>query len=424
MQNKVELSYLVYFLGCKVNSYEIEAVAHLLENNGYRYFSKRDSFPKVIVINTCAVTKTSETKDKKIIRRFRLKYPNSIIVVMGCYSHFASEEIAKLDVDIIIGTENRNKIIELINDFKNTKKQLIIKDSSKKEYEDLIVEKFLFNTRAFVKIQDGCNNFCTYCLIPFIRGRSRSRKKEEILLEIKNLIKNGYKEIVLTGIDMASYGLDLYDDYCFSDLLEDILINNKDLYRIRISSIEESQIDDKFLVLLGKYPQIANHLHIPLQSGSENVLKKMHRKYNLNDYLNKVAKIREIRKDINISTDLIVGFPGETDDDFNKTVSFLKKINYSKIHVFPFSPRNGTIAYKLPNQIDPKIKKERVDVILKLNDELEKKYQKQFIGKKMEFLFERMKGSYFIGHSSNFLEIKVESKENINGMVIEKIFTM
>lgn len=424
MQNKVELSYLVYFLGCKVNSYEIEAVAHLLENNGYRYFSKRDSFPTVIVINTCAVTKTSETKDKKIIRRFRLKYPNSIIVVMGCYSHFASEEIAKLDVDIIIGTENRNKIIELINDFKNTKKQLIIKDSSKKEYEDLIVEKFLFNTRAFVKIQDGCNNFCTYCLIPFIRGRSRSRKKEEILLEIKNLIKNGYKEIVLTGIDMASYGLDLYDDYCFSDLLEDILINNKDLYRIRISSIEESQIDDKFLVLLGKYPQIANHLHIPLQSGSENVLKKMHRKYNLNDYLNKVAKIREIRKDINISTDLIVGFPGETDDDFNKTVSFLKKINYSKIHVFPFSPRNGTIAYKLPNQIDPKIKKERVDVILKLNDELEKKYQKQFIGKKMEFLFERMKGSYFIGHSSNFLEIKVESKENINGMVIEKIFTM
>lgn len=424
MQNKVELSYLVYFLGCKVNSYEIEAVAHLLENNGYHYFSKSDSFPTVIVINTCAVTKTSETKDKKIIRRFRLKYPNSIIVVMGCYSHFASEEIAKLGVDIIIGTENRNKIIELINDFKNTKKQLIIKDSSKKEYEDLIVEKFLFNTRAFVKIQDGCNNFCTYCLIPFIRGRSRSRKKEEILLEIKNLIKNGYKEIVLTGIDMASYGLDLYDDYRFSDLLEDILINNKDLYRIRISSIEESQIDDKFLVLLGKYPQIANHLHIPLQSGSENVLKKMHRKYNLNDYLNKVAKIREIRKDINISTDLIVGFPGETDDDFNKTVSFLKKINYSKIHVFPFSPRNGTIAYKLPNQIDPKIKKERVDVILKLNDELEKKYQKQFIGKKMEFLFERMKGSYFIGHSSNFLEIKVESKENINGMVIEKIFTM
>lgn len=419
-----DLTFLIDFLGCKVNSYEVEAIANELEKQNYRLFDpNKDEFPSIIIINTCAVTNTSVIKDRKMIRHYRKIYPNSVMVVMGCYSSFDGENISKnLGADIVIGTQNRDKILSLINNYKTTKKQLILKDSIKWTYENLQLDHFLFNTRAYIKIQDGCNNFCSYCLIPYVRGRSRSRKKEDISNEIHNLIINGYKEVVLTGIDMSSYGFDLYENFSFSDLLEFILVNNKDLYRLRISSIEESNIDEKFLYLLSKYNNIANHLHIPLQSGSKKIVEKMNRKYNLYEFKEKIRKIREIRPDIAISTDIIVGFPGETEEDFLETFDTAKEISFSKIHVFPYSPRKGTVAEKMKEQVDGNIKKARVSRLISLSNELENEYESKFLNKKMEFLFESCKNNLFIGHSSNFLEINLESKENINGKIIECVY--
>ena len=419
-----DLTFLIEFLGCKVNSYEVECIANELENEGYSLFNEAiHSEPTLILINTCAVTHTSVIKDRKMIRHYKNKYPNSLLIVMGCYASFDADYISSiLGADIVIGTQNRNKLLELINDYKTTKKPLIIKNNDEWKYEEIELDHFLFNTRAYVKIQDGCNNFCSYCLIPFVRGRSRSRKKEDISYEISRLISHGYKEVVLTGIDMSSYGFDLYDDFNFSDLLEYILENNKDLYRLRISSIEESNIDEKFLKLLGKYKNIANHLHIPLQSGSKKIVERMNRKYNLNEFKEKIKKIRQIRPDIAISTDIIVGFPGETEEDFLETYNNAKEINFSKIHVFPFSPRKGTLAEKMKDQVDGNIKKERVNRLIELSTKLEKDYENKFIGQKMDFLFESGENNIYKGHSSNFLEISIDSKENINGKILDFIY--
>ncbi len=416
------LTFLIKFLGCKVNSYESEALANILLNNGYSLFNEEEEGePDLIIINTCAVTNTSVIKDKKTIKHYRKCYPNAILFVMGCYSSFGYDEIAnKLGADIVIGTQNRDKIIQLINDYKTTKNRLILRDSKTDfNYEELKVSKFLFNTRAYLKIQDGCNNFCSYCLIPFVRGRSRSRKKEDILLEVKELIKNDYKEIVLTGIDMTSYGLDCYTNYNFSNLLEDILKENPDLYRLRISSIEESNIDEKFLFLLKKYSNLADHLHVPLQSGSKKIVELMHRKYNLAEFEEKINLIRKIRPNIAITTDIIVGFPGENEEDFLETYNFARKIKFSKIHVFPFSPRKGTIAEKLPNKVDDKTKKDRVKRLIDLSTQLENEYNSRFYGNKVEFLMENIKGNLYRGHSSNFLEMNFESDKNLTGKIIE-----
>ena len=280
-------------------------------------------------------------------------------------------------------------------------------------------------TRAYVKIQDGCNNFCSYCLIPYVRGRSRSRDKDDILLEIKNLINNGIKEVVLTGIDMSSYGLDRNDDVNFSDLIELILINFPSLYRLRISSLEESQIDDKFMMLLSKYKNLANHLHIPLQSGSEKVVKRMNRKYNLLSFEEKINRIRSIRPDISITTDVIVGFPGENEEDFMDTYNFCKKVNFSKIHVFPYSEREGTVATKLDNKVSPTTKKERVQRLLDLSKNLEENYISKFWNKDIEFLFEDFiaQRQSYRGHSSNYLECEFASQEDLTNKVKTIRFT-
>lgn len=416
------LTFQTLFLGCKVNSYEVECVANDLINAGYTSFlsSEEDAEPSVFIINTCAVTETSVNKDKKMIRHYRTLYPNSIFIVMGCYSQYDYKYVSEiLNADIVIGTNRRVNILSLINDYKSTNGKIIQIDDEKdvKKYESIQLNKFLFNTRAYLKIQDGCNNFCSYCLIPYVRGRSRSRKKEDVLSEVGRLIDNGYSEVVLTGIDTASYGLDLYDDYTFSDMVEEILVSYPNLYRLRISSIEESQIDDKFLKLLAIYPQIADHLHIPLQNGSENVLKRMNRKYNLVNYVKKINAIREIRPDIALSTDVIIGFPGESEDDFLMTYNFIKEIGYSKVHAFPYSPRKNTVAEKLDNQIPQEVKKDRTRCLIALSNTLEKRYKSKFIGKEIEFLFESFneKDGKYKGHSSNFLEISVKSSVNLCG---------
>lgn len=419
------LNFLIESLGCKVNYYEGESIANTLESRGYKFFDKnQDSSPDIVIINTCAVTKTSVSKDRKYISSARRKYPNAVIAVMGCYANFGYEEISsKLGADIVIGTQHRDKLVDLIEEYLSKHKTIVLKDEEKeRKYENLSLKYFHEHTRAYVKIQDGCNNFCSYCLIPFVRGRSRSRTKEDIIKEINDLVKNGYKEVVLTGIDMSSYGLDNYQNYTFSSLIEDICINCKHLYRLRISSIEESRIDEKFIELLQKYDVIANHLHIPLQSGSKKIEELMRRKYNPEAFISKIKKIREVRPDIALSTDIIVGFPQEDENDFLDTFNFAKEIKFSKIHVFPYSPREGTIAARLSGQISLSIKKERVNKLIGLSNELAQEYDSLFKGKELDFLFETEEDGYFVGHSSNFLEVKVTSSEDLRGQIRKVIY--
>jgi len=424
MQNKEHLTILIEYLGCKVNNYESECVADDFINHGYNYFKNDETYPTVILINTCSVTHVSEAKDRKVIKRYRKQYPESILVVMGCYAQNHYELIAKeLEADIVIGTSNRDKVYNLVTKYMENHSQIVLHDlnNSIKKYENLNLYNSILTTRAYLKIQDGCDNYCTYCLIPYIRGRSRSRKKEDIFLEVDRLIKKGFKEVILTGIDIGSYGHDLYKNYNFSDLLYDILIQFPNLYRLRISSIEESQIDDKFLKCLKEFPNIANHLHIPLQSGSKEILKKMNRKYDLDSFKRIVKKIREVRKDIAITTDVIVGFPGESEENFSETYSFCKEIQFSKIHVFPYSMREGTVAYRFENQVNELTKKLRVTRLLYLSDCLTYLYSKQFDGEIIEFLIENYdeKKKKYRAHSSNYLEFYIKSDKDIKGEVVK-----
>lgn len=404
-------------LGCKVNFYESNAIEASFKKLNYE---KDENNPDVIVVNTCSVTSVADQKSRQIIRRERRKHPKAIIAVMGCYSQKNAQYVLdECKANIVIGTSYRNKIIELIEQFIIDKKNIILINNDVRHllYESFSVFPSHENVRAYVKIQDGCNNFCTYCTIPYTRGTSRSRNKDEIIAEIKYLIDQGYKEIVLTGIHTAHYGLDLKDT-SFSDLVEEI-VNLKGLYRLRISSIEESEIDDKFIDLLAKYPNIANHLHIPLQSGSASILKRMNRKYNVDDYVNKIKRIREVRPDIAITTDVIVGFPGEREKEFLETYDFIKKIDYAELHVFPFSAREGTAAYNFKDQVDASIKSIRVKKLLTLSNELMKKYRDKFIGQELEVILEeRNKDSHNLtGFSSNYLKLEANLSDDYIGKI-------
>lgn len=422
------MTFLIDFLGCKVNNYEAECIANDLLNNGFTLCLPNEK-PDIVIINTCSVTETSASKSRKMVRHYKLLNKNAVIIVMGCdvqneFDYYANV----LKCPIVLGTADRSKIVEYLKEYLKNNEQIVIKENLKQvnTYENISIQQFLYNTRAYVKIQDGCDNFCSYCLIPYVRGRSRSRDKGQILSEVKELIKNGYKEIVLTGIDMCSYGKDLKENVSFSDLLESILKENPDLYRLRISSIEESQIDEHFIKLLENYQNIANHLHIPLQSGSKEILKKMNRKYNLDSFKDKISRIRKVRPDIAITTDVIVGFPTETDDNFRETYDFCKEIKFSKIHVFPYSDRSGTVAQKITPKVSPKVKKERVLALIALSDQMKDEYEKQFLGKKIPFLFENYDETKktYRGHSSNYLEIHYQSDENLIGKIKDVIYKM
>lgn len=422
------MTFLIDFLGCKVNNYEAECIANDLLNNGFTLCLPNEK-PGIVIINTCSVTETSASKSRKMVRHYKLLNKNAVIIVMGCdvqneFDYYANV----LKCPIVLGTVDRSKIVEYLKEYLKNNEQIVIKENLKQvnTYENIFIQQFLYNTRAYVKIQDGCDNFCSYCLIPYVRGRSRSRDKGQILSEVKELIKNGYKEIVLTGIDMCSYGKDLKENVSFSDLLGSILKENPDLYRLRISSIEESQIDEHFIKLLENYQNIANHLHIPLQSGSKEILKKMNRKYNLDSFKDKISRIREVRPDIAITTDVIVGFPTETDDNFRETYDFCKEIKFSKIHVFPYSDRSGTVAQKITPKVSPKVKKERVLALIALSNQLKDEYEEQFLGKKIPFLFENYDETKktYRGHSSNYLEIHYQSDENLIGKIKDVIYKM
>ena len=403
-------------LGCKVNSYESNALKELFFLNGFKEDEKYD----IVVINTCSVTAVADQKSRQIIRRERRNNPNAILCVMGCYSQKNAEYVKKeCGADIIVGTSNRNKIVDFVKQFIKDKKQIIAidEDPRKFKYESFGTVVIPNSTRAYVKIEDGCNNFCSYCTIPYTRGVARSRDKDEIINEISTLVEHGFKEIVLTGIHTAHYGLD--NNGCsFSDLVEEIC-NIPGLYRLRISSIEESEIDDKFLELLGKYKCIAEHLHMPLQSGSKSVLKRMCRKYNVDDYINKVNKITKILPNIAITTDVIVGFPGETEEEFQETYDFIKKVNFAELHVFPFSAREGTKAYSMPDQVKPEVKAARVEKLIKLSDELQSNFVKKFKGQELEVILEeRNKATGLLsGFTSNYIKLEADLPDEYIGKI-------
>lgn len=407
------MKFNIYTLGCKVNTYESNVMSDLLKENGFVEV-KIDEIADISIINTCTVTNTADNKSMKIIRHAIKKNPNAIIVVCGCMSQHRSHDVENIEgVDIVLGNKNKSQIVSYINKYIDThNKKSDIYNLENIPFETMKLNNFN-KVRAFVKIQDGCNNFCTYCIIPYTRGNVRSKDKDSVLSEINNLIKEGHKEIVLTGIHTGHYGSE-FDNYSFSDLLEDIL-KIKGLERLRISSIEITELDDKFFKLLNDNKILVDHMHIPLQTGTDSVLKRMNRKYNIDYFINKIEKIRTIRPDISITTDVIVGFPGETDEEFNNTIENIKKINFSKIHVFPFSKRDGTKASLMDNQIEPTLKKERVKKLINISKELEMNYMNKFINKDIIMLPEVYKDGYLIGHTGNYLLVKVKgTKEELN----------
>ena len=393
----------VYTLGCKVNTYESEYIMLKLIERGYEVVNNLDEISDVYIINTCTVTNTADIKSRKIIHRIKRNNPNACIVALGCYVEDHPDDFD--DVDIYIGNKDKSKIIELLDLYFTNKEPIRRVGLDKEEFEDMFITDFKNRCRAFVKVQDGCENFCSYCIIPYVRGKCRSKDLDTVVREVTTLVNKGFKEIVLTGIHTGHYGVDL--DTSFSDLLK-ALIKIEGLKRLRISSIEVTELNSDVLDVIKNSNIIVDHLHIPLQAGSDKVLKLMNRKYDLKYFEDKLKEIREIRPDISISTDIIVGFPKENEEDFLETIENARKFGFSKIHVFPYSDRLGTVASTMDGHIDGNIKKDRARRLLLVSKKLEKEYANKFIGKTLEVLFEEVKDGVSIGHTSNYLKVKVK----------------
>lgn len=395
------MKYKIITLGCKVNEYESEVIENLLENHGY---IKSDN-PDVCIVNTCTVTNTADSKSRKMIRSLRRKYPNAILVVAGCMIQNKKDKL-DIDADIIIGNKHKTEIVNYIEDFRD-EKIYVVEDMDDADFEDMSLNNFDL-TRAYIKIEDGCDNYCSYCIIPYVRGHVRSKKHEKVLEEAKSLIRNGHKEIVLTGIHTGHY----HDgNYSFADLLKD-LVKLDGLKRLRISSIEITEINDEVLDVIKNNDVLVNHMHIPLQSGSDEILKQMNRKYDKKYFINKIQKLKKIKPDMNVTTDVIVGFPGETNEQFEECIETIKKIGFTKLHVFPYSDREGTKASYMPNKIDGIIKKSRVKKLLELSKSLEMEYMSKHIGKEIVFIPEVYENGYLIGHTSNYLLIKAKGDKS------------
>ena len=407
-------SFLVVNLGCKVNAYESDAIANLLEDKGFYLDSNS---PDLIVVNTCSVTATSDSKSRQKIRHLIKLHPKAIVCVMGCYSQMNALEASQIEgVAVVIGTKYRDKLVDFALEYEKTQTKIVkVEDSNQKcEYENLVVYNFYQNTRAYLKIQDGCNNFCSYCIIPYTRGRVRSKEKELILKEAQTLVDKGYFELVLTGIHTGAYGVE-FDNYNFYNLLSDLIAKVKGLKRLRISSIEINELTDEIIELIKTNKIIVNHLHIPIQSGCSDTLKRMNRKYDLEKFEERIKYIKENIEDISITTDVIVGFPNESEEEFNTTYNSLKRIGFSRLHVFPFSSREGTVACNMKGQIHGSVKKERVNRLILLSKELEKDYYTKHINKVVEVLFEENKDGYFKGYTTNYIKVKVKSDLDLKG---------
>ena len=411
------MTFAIHTFGCKVNIYESEFVINSLNNNNYQMLDfNSDKEADIYIINTCTVTNEADKKDRKLIHTTRKNHPSSILIVMGCYSQLNPNDI---DADIIIGNKYKSEIINLIEEYLSNHQKIVKVDNiTKTNFEDMYINRFITHTRAFVKIQDGCNAFCTYCAIPYARGGLRSKDFDKVIKEVTSLVNNGYKEIVLTGIHTGRYGIDKHTN--LETLLKE-LVKIPNIFRIRLSSIEINEITDGIIDLIKNNNIMAKHLHIPLQSGSNKILKDMHRLYNTEYFIERIDAIKKEIPDISITTDLILGFPGETETDFHETLNTLNKIKFTKIHTFPYSKRSGTIAASMPNQVDGNIKKCRVKEVIKLSDESEYNFYKQKIGNVYDGIIETRKDGQKVVITSNYIPVSIETNLDNNTIVNIKV---
>lgn len=420
-----------YTLGCKVNQYETNAMEQQFKNCGYDIV-KNTEIADIYVINTCTVTNVAERKSRQMLRRVKEINENSILIVCGCYAQVAEKELEQIpEIDIILGINEKNKIVEIVEKYIKSKDAETLEQvsdvASQKEFLDFGDVTYTEKNRAVVKVQDGCNMFCTYCLIPYARGRIRSRKIESVVSEITQIAKTGIKEVVITGIHVESYGKD-FDDISdkkirLIDLLE--AINKIDgIERIRLSSLEPNVIDEEFIQRLLKLNKICDHFHLSLQSGCDSTLRRMNRKYTTQTYKKAVQLLRENYPEVKLTTDVIVGFPGETNEEFDSTYKFLKEIKFYRMHVFKYSKRRGTPAEKMPNQVDGNIKEQRSRTLIQLSNECENSYNESYIGKNVKVLFEEFEDGYFRGHTTNYMMVNVKGEAKDEKTFVNQILNV
>lgn len=411
-------------LGCKVNHYETEGIWRMFMEKGYeRVDFEHDS--DVYVINTCTVTNSGDKKSRQVIRRAIRKNPEAIVCVTGCYAQTSPGEIMEIPgVDVVVGTQDRKNIFNYIEEHKKTRLPVngVSNIMKNRVFEEMDVPEFTDRTRASLKIQEGCNNFCTFCIIPWSRGLLRSRDPENVVQQAQKLVDAGYKEIVLTGIHTAGYGEDM-KDYNFAMLLRDLEEKVDGLKRIRISSIEASQITEEVIEVLNQSKKIVRHLHIPLQAGSDPVLARMRRKYSTAFYKEKIERIREALPNLAITSDVIVGFPGETEEEFQETYDFIKEIGYAELHVFPFSRRTGTPAARMDNQVDDEVKEERVHRLIELSNQLAKEYASQYKNEVLEVIPEETilnkdQPELLVGYTDNYMKVQFEGTKDMVGKLV------
>lgn len=406
-------------LGCKVNLYDTEAMAELFTEKGYEVVDFEE-YADVYLINTCTVTNLGDKKSRQMIRRAKRINPNSVVVATGCYAQVASEEVAKIEgINIVIGTKNRSEIVETVENYvaENGVVNNVSDIMAEKEFEPLQISRLTNRTRAYIKIQEGCNRYCTYCIIPYARGPIRSRKPEEVVEEVKKLAENGFKEVVLTGIHVASYGLDL-GNITLADIIEKV--HSVDgIERIRFSSMEPLAIDNEFVARMSKLPKVCDHYHLSLQSGCNRTLKRMNRKYNAEQYAEVCERLRNAFPNVAITTDIIVGFPDETEEDFKESLAFAERMKLDKIHTFPYSPKKGTPAAKMKNQISGDVKSQRSKEMIALSDKMNIDFLNNNIGKTVPVLFEDMENGFWQGHTTNYIKVLAKSDENLNNKIVD-----
>ena len=419
----MEKTVAFYTLGCKVNQYETNAMEQQFINYGYKIVNNTEK-ADVYVVNTCTVTNMAERKSRQMLRRVKEINQSAILVVCGCYAQVAKNELEKIpEIDIILGINEKNNIVEIVEKYaKNHFHNEEISDVSKQnEFLDFGDVTYTEKNRAVIKVQDGCNMFCSYCIIPYARGRIRSRRIESVVSEVTKIAKQGIKEVVITGIHVASYGKDFENENIkLIDLLEEI--NKIDgIERIRLSSIEPTIVDEEFAERLSKLEKICDHFHLSLQSGCDETLKRMNRKYTTKRYKESIDILRKYYPDVSFTTDVIVGFPGETDEEFDKTYEFLKSVDFYRMHIFKYSPRRGTVAEKMPNQVDGNIKEIRSNKLIELSNENENRHNEEYIGKKVKVLFEEYENGFFKGHTTNYIIVKVPGEAHRADEFVNKI---
>lgn len=410
----------LHSLGCKVNSYETQAMQKMMESAGYEIVPFGEEIADIYIINTCSVTNIADRKSRQMIHKAKKLNPEAVVAAAGCYVESAGDNIDE-DVDIVIGNNEKSHLIEILNEyFEHMDKEKSVDIGKVTGFDELNIDSPLEHTRAYVKIQDGCNRFCSYCIIPYVRGRIRSRKPDDVMAEIKRVAASGCKEVVLTGIHLSSYGLDFKDSTVkLIDVIE--AVNRiEGIERIRLGSLEPLIVTEKFVRRLSKCKKICPHFHLSLQSGCDETLKRMNRRYNVDEYYKGVELLREYFPDAAVTTDVIVGFPGETEEEFNITKKYLEKVCFYEMHVFKYSRRKGTAADKMPDQIPENIKSERSTELLELNEILSNGYREKYIGKKVKVLLEENhiieNKKYIIGFTDTYVRVALENPE-------EKLYT-